>query len=48
MSTVEHQNRVTSRHWQRDCARELVGSLSRHRRHPSPAGAESRQGLLWI
>ncbi|MGW0504070.1 hypothetical protein [Micromonospora sp. NPDC003241] len=24
MSTVEHQDRVTSRHWQRDCATELV------------------------
>ncbi|XTZ13645.1 hypothetical protein ACQSSU_19200 [Micromonospora echinospora] len=24
MSTIEHQDRVTSRHWQRDCATELV------------------------
>ncbi|MFD6665538.1 recombinase family protein [Micromonospora chalcea] len=26
MSTVEHQDRVTSRHWQRDCATELVAA----------------------
>ncbi|MFC8845396.1 MULTISPECIES: hypothetical protein [unclassified Micromonospora] len=24
MSTIEHQDRVASRHWQRDCATELV------------------------
>ncbi|SCL43151.1 hypothetical protein GA0070615_6299 [Micromonospora aurantiaca] len=44
MSTIEHQDRVTSRHWQRDCASELVAGHGLIVAEYFDAGCSRRRG----